>query len=100
MGHVLGSKVTNDGKVIFTICMEHEEALQLRGHIDDIHIFSERIANIKTNICMRGKGSATKYFLVPRELRNNVRFSSEVACHRIETKNKNIFVYVIDKYQL
>ncbi len=25
MGHILGSKVTNDGKVIFTICMEHEE---------------------------------------------------------------------------
>ena len=100
MGHILGSKVTNDGKVIFTVCMEHEEALQLQGHIDDVHIFSERIANIKTNISMRGSAAATKYFLIPRELRYNLRFSSQVACQKIETKNKVIFVYIIDKHQL
>ena len=100
MGHILGSKVTNDGKIMFTVCMEHEEALQLQGHIDAIHIFSEKIANIKTNISMRGQNAATKYLLIPRELRHNLRFNSEVSCQKIETKNKVIFVYIIDKYQL
>lgn len=100
MGHILGSKVTNDGKVIFTVCMEHEEALQLQGHIDNIHIFSERISNLRTNISMRGQNAATKYFLIPRELRSNIRFNSDVSCQKIETKNRLIFIYVIDKYQL
>jgi hypothetical protein len=100
MGHILGSKITHDGKVIFTVCMEHEEALQLQGHIDDVHIFSERIANIKTNVAMRGQNAATKYFLIPKEFRHNIRFSSEASCHKIETKNKLIFLYIIDKFQL
>jgi len=100
MGHILGSKVTNDGKVVFTVCMEHEEALQLQGHIDNIHIFSERIADIKTNVSMRGQNAATKYFLIPREMRHNIKFSSEVSCQKIETRNKLIFIYTIDKHQL
>jgi len=100
MGHILGSKVTNDGKVVFTVCMEHDEALQLRGHIDDIHIFSEKIADVRTNVSMRGQNAATKYFLIPRELRHNIRFSSQPSCQKIETKNKIIFLYVIDKHQL
>ncbi len=100
MGQILGSKITNDGKVVFTVSMDHDEALQLQGHIDDIHVFSGKVADIKTNISMRGQGAATKYFLIPRELRHNVRFSSEVLCQKIETKSKLIFVYVVDKHQL
>ena len=100
MGTILGSKVTNDGKIVFSVSMDHEEALQLRGHINDIRVFSERVVDIKTNLTMRGKNAATKYFLIPRELRENVRFSSQVTCQKIETKNKVMFVYIIDKHQL
>lgn len=100
MGRILGSKVISDGKVVFTVCMEHEEALQLQGHIDNVHIFSERNADVITSIAMRGQNSATKYLLIPRELRHNIRFNSEASCQKIETKNKIIFVYMIDKHQL
>lgn len=100
MGHILGSKVTNDGKIILSVCLEHEEALQLQGHIDDIHVFSGRIANIKTNVAMRGQNAATKYFLIPKDMRSNIRYSSEANCQKLETKNKLMFIYVIDKYKL
>lgn len=100
MGQILSTKVTNEGRVIFVVSMEQEEALQLQGHTDDIHIFSEKVANNKANLSMRGKNSATKYFLIPRELRSNLKFNSDVVCQKIETRNKCIFVYVIDKHEL
>jgi hypothetical protein len=100
MGQILSSKVTNDGKVVFTVCLDPEEALQLKGHIDNVHIFSDKITNIKTHLAMRGRHSATRYLLVPKELRKDLKSDSEVSCQRIDTKNKIIFIYVIDKYKL
>ncbi len=98
MGAILGSKVTADGKVVYTISLDHEEALQLRGHIDNIYLFSEKVADIKTNLSTRGKGESTKYFLIPRQLRKDLKFNKEVSCQRLDTKNKTIFVYVVDKF--
>jgi len=99
MGQILSSKVTSDGKVIFTISTDPKEALQLQGHIDNIHIFSEKNAAINTHISLRGKNEATKYFLIPRELRNTLNFNNKVKCQRIDSKDKTIFIYVVDKYQ-
>ena len=80
--------------------MDHEEALQLKGHIKDIHIFSERIVEIKTNLSGRGKNSATKYFLVPRELRKDIKFqqTKQISCQRLDTKEHIIFVYMVNKF--
>ena len=101
MGEILGTKITGEGKVIFTIAAEHEEALQLKGHVEDIHLFTEKVSDIKTNIACRGKNAATKYFLIPREFRRNLKFDdNEISCQKIETKSKIMFVYVIDKFKL
>ena len=98
MGAILNSKVVKD-KVVFSVCVEQEEALQLKGHIKDIHIFSERIADIRTNLSGRGKDSATQYMLVPRELRKDIKFSQakQISCQRIDTKEHAIFVYLVSK---
>ena len=98
MGAILGSKVTNDGKVIYTISLDHEEALQLKGHIHNIRVFSEHLVDIKTNLSERGKNASTKYFLIPTQLRKNLKFNNEVLCQRLDSKNKTIFVYVVDKF--
>jgi hypothetical protein len=100
MGKILGSKTTKEGKVIFEVEMEYEEALLLKGNIKNIHVFSEDVADIKTNLSQRGKNEATKYFLIPRELRNNLKFNEKVRCQKIETDAKIIFVYVVDKIQI
>ena len=98
MGVILSSKVTGDNKIVFTVCMEHDEALQLQGHIDNVHLYSEKTASILTNISSRGKNEATKYFLIPRELRKNLKFNGDVRCQRFDTKQKTIFIYVVDKF--
>ncbi len=100
MGRILGTKTTKDGKVVFEIELSYEESLQLRGHINNICVFSEDAAEIKTNLSQRGKNEATKYFLIPRELRPGLRFNEKVKCQKLETDSKIIFVYVVDKLKI
>jgi hypothetical protein len=100
MGRILGTRTTKDGKVVFEVELDYEEALLLKGHIQNIHVFSEDVAEIKTNLSQRGKNEATKYFLIPRELRANLKFNEKVKCQKLETGNKIIFVYVVDKIKI
>ncbi|MFH1249203.1 MAG: hypothetical protein V1660_03555 [archaeon] len=97
MGSILSSRVREDGKIVVESCLDYEEALQLKGNIENIHIFSENASNIKANIAQRGKNEATKYFLIPKELRKNLSYKNKTSCQKIETKSKVIFVYIIDK---
>ena len=39
MGNILGTKTTKEGKVIFEVELDYEEALQLKGYIKNIHVF-------------------------------------------------------------
>jgi hypothetical protein len=98
MGEIISSKVREDGKVVFEVAVGYEEAKQLKGHLNKIHIFSEDVADIESNIAQRGKNDATKYFLIPKELRKNLKISNmPVGCQKIETNSKCIFIYVIDR---
>ena len=97
MGEILSSKTLKDGKIVYEIQMDYEESLQLRGHIKNIHVFSEDVTDIKTNLSSRGKNEATKYFLIPRELRNNIQFTDKVKCQKLDAGSKIIFIYVVDK---
>ena len=100
MGRILGTKTTKEGNVIFEIELDYEESLLLKGHIKNIHVFSEDVADIKTNLSQRGKNEATKYFLIPRELRSNLKFNEKVRCQKLETESKIVFIYVVDKIKI
>ncbi len=100
MGVILGSKVTGDSKITYTVSLDQEEALQLKGHIDEVYLFSDKNSDVKTNIAARGKNEATKYFLVPKEFRKGIKLNSEVSCQKVETRNKIIFIYTLDKFQM
>jgi hypothetical protein len=97
MGSIVGIKTAKDNKIIAEVEMSYEESLQLKGHIKNIHLFSEDAARIKTNLSQRGTNEATKYFLIPRELRKELTFNEKVNCQRVETDSKIIFIYVVDK---
>ncbi len=100
MGIILGTKITKDNKIIFEVEIDYEESLRLKGHIKNIHVFSEDAAEIKTNLSQRGTNEATKYFLIPRELRENLKFDEEVKCQRIETDTRIMFVFVVSKIEI
>jgi len=100
MGQIIGIKTTKDDKVVVEVNMTYEESLMLKGHIKNIHLFSENAAEIKANLSQRGTNEATKYFLIPRELRDNLTFNEKVKCQRIDTDNRILFVYMVDKINL
>ena len=97
MGSILSSRVKDDGKIVFEVCIDQEEALQLKGHLESIHLFSEKTADSKTNMVQRGKNESTRYFLIPKNMRSNLGYKSISKCQKIETKSKVIFVYIMDK---
>ena len=97
MGTILSTKVRDDKKIVFEIVLDQEEAMHLKGHLDNIHIFSENAVEIETLLVQRGKRGATKYFLVPRTLRDNLKSKEKISCQRIETKSRIMFIYVVDK---
>lgn len=99
MGSIISSK-RDGGKIIVEVLTDYDELLQLKGHLEDVHLFTEKIAEIKTNISQRGKNEATKYFLIPRGLRKGFKFNNSTSCQRIDLKNKVVFVYVIDKLNI
>ncbi len=100
MGNIIGVKANKDDSVVVEVQMSYEESLQLKGNIKNIHLFSEDSAETKTNLTQRGTNEATKYFLIPRELRENLSFNEEVKCQRIESDSKIIFIYMVDKIKL
>lgn len=96
MGSIISSR-REANKVVVEASLDHEELVQLKGEIDNVHLFSEKIADLQTNISQRGKNEATKYFLIPRNLRKDLNISEPVSCQRINTPDKAIFVYVVNK---
>ncbi len=97
MGTVISSKVRDDGKVVFEVCVEEAEALQLAGHLSNIHLFSENNLDITTSMSGRGKNEATKYFLIPKSIRVDLNTRKKVHCQKIETKTKMMFIFVMDR---
>ena len=99
MGSILSTKLTDDGKVVLEISLDQEEALQLRGHFDKVHVFTEHVESYSAQISGRGKNEATKYFLIPKSLRNNfdLKSNTAVSCQKIETPTKLMFIYVVDR---
>ena len=97
MATIINSKKSDDGNVIVEVRANYDEYLKLQGHLNDVHLFTEKTACIKTNISQRGRKEATKYFLIPRNLRTGFKFNNSTSCQRIDLKDKVVFVYVIDK---
>lgn len=97
MGTIISSRMSEDGRVIAEVALDYEEFKQLKGNMENVHLFAEDIAEIKANISQRGKNEATKYFLIPKELRKGLRFTEKTACQKIETKTSTIFIYIVDK---
>ena len=93
---ILSSRREED-KVVVEAALDYNELVQLKGEIDNIHLFSEKVADLETNISSRGKNEATKYFLIPRHLRKDLSIREPVSCQRINTQDKAIFVYVVHK---
>jgi hypothetical protein len=100
MGTILSSRTIKEGKIIYEVELDYEESLQLRGHMKNVYLFSEEVADAKAYLSSRGKNEVTKYFLIPKELRHNIKFGDKVTCQKLETPSKIVFIYVADKLMI
>ncbi|MBD3209028.1 hypothetical protein GF367_01245 [Candidatus Woesearchaeota archaeon] len=96
MGHIMSSRRASDG-VILEIKTEYDEYLQLQGQMDDIQLLCLRKGLTKTNMAQRGKNGYTKYFLIPRELRDGFRNNNRIQCDRIDIDDRILFIYIVDR---
>jgi hypothetical protein len=97
MGTILSTKAKGEGKVIVEVLLEYDEALQLKGNMNNIRLFSEDSMNKECEVAVRGRFSSTLYFLIPREMRKDLDFRKKALCHRVDTGNGGLLVFRIDK---
>ena len=97
MASIVSSK-RNEKGVIIELQMSNDEAQILNGYMDNIHVIAEEVVKVPSRVSLRGKNEATKYFLIPKLLRKNLLVENQVMCQKIETDNKVVFVYLIDKF--
>lgn len=96
MGTIINTKKKGN-KIISEVAVDYDEYLNLKGHFENVRLFSENIAEVQTNISQRGKNAATKYFLIPRQFRKGLKFNNAASCQKMDFDDKTIFIYVIDK---
>ncbi|MGM5481310.1 MAG: hypothetical protein ACQESE_02770 [Nanobdellota archaeon] len=101
MAVMLSSKVRRDSseKLVVELELDTDEYRNLQGHVDNLHVFAEEALYTPARVSMRGKNEATKYFLIPRNLRKGLHIYGNVACNRLQSPDgKQIFVYMVDPY--
>ena len=97
MGEILASRV-KDQRIIFTIAVDENEALELKGSIKKIHLFSLDMCNTDSGILEKGKDGRTKFFLMPTEHKSKSKNKPEIkSVQKISLNTKNIFIYLCEK---
>ena len=94
---LIATYTESDVGLILPWFTDYEEAKQLRGNMANIHLFTENVLDMKTNISQRGKNESTKYFLIPKEARSGLVYDAKITCQRIDTSAKPFFVFAINK---
>ena len=97
MGKILQLKNKNPETVEVTLELSQKEIEKLAGNMDKMHLFSENCLSLETKVVQRGKRESTKYFLMPKEFRKDIKAAGITNCSKIETKKRNIYVFAVDK---
>lgn len=97
MGKIIGLKNLNDNKIILNLEVNLGESVRLKGNLDNIQIFSENNLMTKTRVVKRGKRESTKYILIPKEYRDDIKPNENIRCKKIDCFNKSFLVFEIPK---
>lgn len=90
-------KCINSDKVYITLHSHEDELSYLKGHTNDIHIFSENNLQNETRLVQRGRKDSTKYLLLPKDFREDAIPSNEIKCGKIEMDDKKILIFEVKK---
>jgi len=97
MGEVLSIKRNKSGKFVVELEVDDLEVEKLKGFFTNVRLFSEDAPDIITRLTQRGLREATKYFLIPKELRRNFDLVGDVYCQKLEFGENIFFIYCVKK---
>lgn len=97
MGQIINTKNLPDKTVVCKILLNQEEIANLRGHMRNIHIFSENLCSQPSQINTRGNGGVTKYFKIPLSIRSRKKHNGNLSYQVIETPAKAFYIYTLEK---
>lgn len=97
MGTIISTEKRDDDKINLTVAVTRREAINLKGEMDNVIVLADSNISKESKISKRGNKDATKYFLIPKEQREDLRPESVVHCQRLDVKGKTYFVYLVDQ---
>ncbi len=101
MGEIINSKSAYGNKMIYKILLNETEAINLKGHMRNVHIFAKERCYYETNILERGNKKGAKYFIIPRKLksRQRPRFA-KIKYQKIDNGNEVFYICTVNKDSL
>ena len=98
MGMITSSRLLDDGNILFRVVLEQDEALALKSHVNNIHLFAADLCDREINIIKKGRKGVTVYFGIPLSLRKKGRDAfGELSCQKLEFERNSFFIYVLEK---
>lgn len=99
MASVIESK--QKGNHLFVVLkLDMEEAISFsKGMLSRIHLIPEDSHFVKSAVYEKGKKGNTKYFLVPKELRKDVKMQKKISCVKLDATDKIIWAFFMDKFK-
>jgi hypothetical protein len=97
MGKVINVTTERD-KIVLKLEITSKEYSYLKGELEEVNIFADRNLEIETRLVKRGKHDSTKYFLVPKAFKEDLKKSNSIMCNRIEKKTKTLYIFDVEKY--
>lgn len=97
MGEIIHSKILLNKKVVCKILIDENEALNLKGHLKRIHVFSSNLCTNFSSINVRGNKGVTKYFKIPLSIRSRKRPIGMLIYQKLETATKIFYIYTVQK---
>ena len=97
MGQIISTKNLPDKGVVHQILLDEDEISFLKGHLKNIHIFTEDFCKAESQINTRGNNGVTKYFKIPLNIRSRKKHNGKLSYQRIETPSKIFYIYTLGR---
>lgn len=97
MGSIIGSKVRDDGKIVFEVCVDLKEASNLKGQVEDIYLIATGVESEKTSVVQRGTNESTMYLLIPKSAREELKKDEIALFQKLDFPRRKIYVYSVKK---
>ncbi len=98
MAIIINSKRYDD-YILVSLKLDFEEAKVFNNMVGNVSLIPHELVKTESAIYERGKNGATKYFLIPKSLRKDTKLTKFVSCLKVDTKDKIIWTYFMDKFK-